>query len=64
MRLCRCGRELRPGEVLCSDCRIREQRKLWAKIKWRQNSSFLDDMLSPLILRNYGGRGEVHSQES
>jgi len=58
MRYCRCGRELKPGEVLCSECRIREQRRLWEKIKWRQNSSFLDDMLSPLVLKGGGNKAK------
>jgi len=51
MRRCRCGRELKPGEILCSECRIREQRRLWEKIKWRQNSPFMEDVLSLLTLK-------------
>jgi len=53
MRHCKlCNKELKEGErIICSQCRIKEQRRLWEKVKWRQNSPFLDDTLSPLILR-------------
>jgi len=56
MRKCRCGRELKPGQVLCSECQIKEQRRFWEKVKWRQSSSLLDEVLSPLTLKNFGGR--------
>ena len=38
------------------DFRAKLRKRLWERYKNRQNSPFMDDALSFLMLKNYGGR--------